>query len=199
MAPSDAKPLDENTPLLAAAPLSTYEESIVSEETNGNGILNSNDVVNGSGGEEVQQEDKPLPKLQVFLLCWARLIEPIAFFGIFPFLPKMVEELGGLDEADIGFYSGSIVRSFPGLLILVCWESATSIFLFHYCITSTSFLLEWKYHLKKVLTSTGINVFIYTNATDDSMGPSFRPYRPEACPCIFTNRGSDRNCRLRTQ
>ena len=123
MAPSDAKPLDENTPLLAAAPLPINEESLVSEESNGNGVLKSN----GNGGEDVQQEDKPLPKLQVFLLCYARMIEPVAFFGIFPFLPKMIEETGNLDEEDIGFYSGMIVRSFPILLVLVCRQSATSL------------------------------------------------------------------------
>ena len=114
----DAQSLDENTPLLAAAPLPINEESIVSEETNGdgNGVHNSNGVVNGNGNEDAPQEDKPLPKLQIFLLCLARLIEPVAFFGIFPFLPKMIEETGNLDEADIGFYSGLIVRSFPRLL-----------------------------------------------------------------------------------
>lgn len=54
--------------------------------------------------------DKPLPKLQIALLCYARLVEPIAFFSIFPFINQMIEETGNLDEADVGFYSGLIVR-----------------------------------------------------------------------------------------
>ena len=124
MAPSTGhKPSDENTPLLAADPLPIYEEALVAEESigdgNGIGVLKSNGE--GDGGEE---EDKPLPKLQIFLLCFARLIEPIAFFGIFPFLPKMIEETGNLDEEDIGFYSGFIVCSSPDFG-LETWEIAT--------------------------------------------------------------------------
>ncbi len=46
---------------------------------------------------------------QILLLCYARMIEPIAFFGIFPFVNKMIQETGNLEEADVGFYSGLIV------------------------------------------------------------------------------------------
>ena len=42
--------------------------------------------------QEVQ--DKPLPKDQLFLLCLARLVEPVAFFSIFPFVNQMIEEVG---------------------------------------------------------------------------------------------------------
>ena len=38
------------------------------------------------------------------------MIEPIAFFGIFPFINKMIKETGNMKEADVGFYSGFIVR-----------------------------------------------------------------------------------------
>lgn len=41
------------------------------------------------------------------------MIEPIAFFGIFPFINKMIEEMG-VEEADVGFYSGLIVSSCSG-------------------------------------------------------------------------------------
>lgn len=41
-----------------------------------------------------QIADKPLPKGQLFLLCFARLVEPVAFFSIFPFLNDMVYEVG---------------------------------------------------------------------------------------------------------
>src|SRR6266536_5886327 len=54
-------------------------------------------------------DDTPLPRTQIFLLCYARLVEPIAFFSIFPFINKMIWETGNLDEADVGFYSGLIV------------------------------------------------------------------------------------------
>ena len=58
------------------------------------------------------KDDVPLPKLQIFLLCYARLIEPIAFFSIFPYINKMIWETGDIDEADVGFYSGLIVSCF---------------------------------------------------------------------------------------
>lgn len=94
-------PVSENTPLLhsgiddAEVPLN--EEAIISHETS-----ESNPASN--------IDHKPLPKLQIFLLCFARMIEPIAFFGIFPFINKMIKETGNMKEADVGFYSGFIVR-----------------------------------------------------------------------------------------
>ena len=61
------------------------------------------------GASSDDGDDKPLPRTQIFLLCYARIVEPIAFFGIFPFINKMIWETGGLREADVGFYSGLIV------------------------------------------------------------------------------------------
>lgn len=70
-----------------------------------------------------EDDDRPLPRGQIFLLCYARLVEPIAFFSIFPFINKMIWETGGLDlkEADVGFYSGLIVSSGPGRVVLSSW------------------------------------------------------------------------------
>jgi hypothetical protein len=64
---------------------------------------------------EDEDEDKPLPVGQIMLLCYARLVEPIAFFSIFPFIQQMILEVGGVKEEDVGFYSGLIVSilSFP--------------------------------------------------------------------------------------
>jgi len=61
-------------------------------------------------------DDIPLPLTQIFLLCYARLVEPVAFFSIFPFINQMIWETGALEEADVGFYSGLIVRLFACLL-----------------------------------------------------------------------------------
>jgi hypothetical protein len=58
---------------------------------------------------EDEDEDKPLPVGQIMLLCYARLVEPIAFFSIFPFIQQMILEVGGIKEEDVGFYSGLIV------------------------------------------------------------------------------------------
>ena len=67
--------------------------------------------------------DKPLPKLQIFLLCYARMMEPIAFFSIFPFIAQMVARNGHLPDSDVGFYSGLIESLFSAvqMLVLIFW------------------------------------------------------------------------------
>ncbi|KAL6909134.1 major facilitator superfamily domain-containing protein [Trichoderma evansii] len=66
---------------------------------------------------------KPLPKMQVFLLCLAKAIEPIAFFAIFPFIARMVERNGNLPKSDVGFYSGLIesLFSLTQMFVLYFW------------------------------------------------------------------------------
>lgn len=70
-------------------------------------------------------DDKPLPKAQILLLCYARLIEPIAFFSIFPYINQMVlaNGHGRIAEADMGFYSGLIesLFSLTQMLVMVAW------------------------------------------------------------------------------
>ncbi|CAG9948856.1 unnamed protein product [Clonostachys rosea f. rosea IK726] len=60
------------------------------------------------------QDSKPLPKGQIYLLCYARLMEMIAFYSVFPYLPQMIQFNDRLPEAEVGFYTGVV-------------ESATSI------------------------------------------------------------------------
>lgn len=91
---------DETSPLLATIdPAPINEEAVIHEEQ---------EITPNIHNDE--DEDKPLPRGQIFLLCYARLVEPIAFFAIFPFINKMIKETGDFDEADVGFYSGLIVR-----------------------------------------------------------------------------------------
>ncbi|KAL7625888.1 hypothetical protein AAE478_005112 [Parahypoxylon ruwenzoriense] len=70
--------------------------------------------------------DKPLPRVQIFCLCYARLIEPVAFFSIFPYINRMVQENGNLDEADVGFYGGLIesLFSLTQMLVMLFWGRA---------------------------------------------------------------------------
>jgi len=77
--------------------------------------------------DNTKPNDKPLPRTQIFLLCFARIVEPIAFFSIFPFINKMVQENGHLDEADVGFYSGLIesLFSFTQMLVMIFWGKAS--------------------------------------------------------------------------
>jgi hypothetical protein len=94
---SAIKATDETTPLLAAAAEEPSAEPI-DEPTH---KTNSQD----------DEGEKPLPVGQIFLLCFARFVEPIAFFSIFPYINEMIHKTGHIPEADVGFYSGLIVRN----------------------------------------------------------------------------------------
>jgi hypothetical protein len=54
-------------------------------------------------------DEKSFPLVQILLLCFARAIEPMAFFAIFPFINQMILETNDVEESDVGFYSGLIV------------------------------------------------------------------------------------------
>ncbi|KAK1833445.1 peptide/nitrate transporter-like protein [Podospora conica] len=64
-----------------------------------------------------------LPNRQILLLCYARMMEPIAFFSIFPFVAQMVQRNGHLPESDVGFYSGLIESVFSAtqVAVLIFW------------------------------------------------------------------------------
>ncbi|CAK7274634.1 hypothetical protein SEPCBS57363_006264 [Sporothrix epigloea] len=70
--------------------------------------------------------EKPLPKTQIALLCFARLLEPIAFFSVFPYINEMVQDNGGLADTDVGFYSGVIesLFSLTQALVMLGWGRA---------------------------------------------------------------------------
>jgi len=92
----------ETTPLLAVS----SENPVTQADSE---TLEINKIGNTATAAEDQDEDKPLPVGQIMLLCYARLVEPIAFFSIFPFIQQMILEVGGVKEEDVGFYSGLIV------------------------------------------------------------------------------------------
>lgn len=106
---------DENTPLLAAGDVVPVADAEVSEATASNEQSPAEDPA-----------DKPLPKLQILLLCYARFIEPIAFFGIFPYINQMAQENGNLPDTDVGFYSGLIesLFSLTQMCVTMFWGRA---------------------------------------------------------------------------
>jgi hypothetical protein len=114
---------DETTPLLVgneAAPLGDSadpsrphppaDESPTSEE------------------ETDADEDKPLPRAQIFLLCYTRVVEPIAFFGIFPYINFMIEKVGNIPKEEVGFYSGLIESLFSAtqMCLMIFWGRVRS-------------------------------------------------------------------------
>lgn len=55
------------------------------------------------------------PKLQVVVLCLATMVDPISYFGIFPYIAEMIERNGHVKMTDVGLYAGVI----EGLFSLV--------------------------------------------------------------------------------
>lgn len=76
-----------------------------------------------SGKKKENKNKKPLPKGQIALLCYARMVEPIAFFSVFPFIAQMVQRNGNLADSDVGFYSGLIESLFSAAqaVVFIFW------------------------------------------------------------------------------
>ncbi|KAI0736958.1 MFS general substrate transporter [Fomitopsis betulina] len=63
--------------------------------------------------EDTPKRVTPLPKAQLATLCSIRLVDPIAFTQIFPYVNEMMERLHLTDDPNkIGFYSGLVESSF---------------------------------------------------------------------------------------
>ena len=102
-------PSDETTPLLS------YVEPAPLPDTH-----ESDSVPDRSQDDDT---DRPLPKTQVFLLCFASSVAPTAFFSIFPYINFMIERVGGVATEDVGFYSGLIESLFSAtqLCVMILW------------------------------------------------------------------------------
>ncbi|KAK5077067.1 hypothetical protein LTR64_005453 [Lithohypha guttulata] len=127
----------ESTPLLAggnhaptadvqaAEATSARRESATSTQSKNTSSsqLNSNESTIIATPPSVSQKERPLPVRQILLLCFARLVEPIAFFSIFPFINQMCAENGNLEPADVGFYSGLIesLFSLTQMAVMILW------------------------------------------------------------------------------
>ncbi|ETI27017.1 hypothetical protein G647_10116 [Cladophialophora carrionii CBS 160.54] len=109
--------VDETTALLAPSP-----KQPASRENGG-------ESQTSSGGTDTA-EDKPLPRDQILYLCFARFVEPVAFFCIFPFVNQMIWETGEVAETDVGFYSGLIesLFSLTQMCLMILWGKAADHF-----------------------------------------------------------------------
>lgn len=105
---------DETTPLLRSiepAPIS---------EASGQTPADNEDAIQERTDED---EQAPLPKAQIFLLCYTSVVEPIAFFGIFPYINSMIEIVGNVEKDEVGFYSGLIESLFSAtqMCVMLLW------------------------------------------------------------------------------
>jgi hypothetical protein len=90
--PNDAS---ERSPLLPK-PAAASAESVGSADSS-------------AGDDRGPAAPRKYNKAQVVLLSCVRMIDPIAFFCIVPFVNQMIFDTGEIPEEDVGFYSGLIV------------------------------------------------------------------------------------------
>jgi len=113
----------ENTPLLGsptAGPQIGYESDGSS--------LESHTILDEEKWEAEPKSDSSSPRLQILLLCFARVMEPLAFTSIFPYIAEMVQRNGDLQVSNIGFYSGLIESVFSASqgISLLFWSSCAN-------------------------------------------------------------------------
>ncbi|KAF8299923.1 MFS general substrate transporter [Clavulina sp. PMI_390] len=67
----------------------------------------------------------PLPVVALLILLVVRIVEPIGFSQIFPYMNQMIEHLGIAAPEDIGYYSGLVdtCLSFAQLATVYFWSS----------------------------------------------------------------------------
>ncbi|PSK59155.1 hypothetical protein B9Z65_3479 [Elsinoe australis] len=111
---------DETTPLIAT------DNAGPTTQSNAEVVLAKEPHVNETPAnqqDDGDDEDMPLPMGQVIVLCYARMVEPIAFFSIFPFVQNMVYYTGSVPEADVGFYTGLIesLFSLTQMCLMIFW------------------------------------------------------------------------------
>lgn len=97
-------------------------------------LLVERDVQSGSADSPVEapprpssrrRKDTPLPILQLLVLAFVRLAEPVSFTQIFPYINQMIEDLGLAEPANVGYYSGLVdsTFSFAQFLTVYFWSS----------------------------------------------------------------------------
>ena len=116
MSTSSSKPADENTPLLTQV-----DPTPITEDQSIDPSSQQDDI-------EEEDQDRPLPKAQIFLLCFTVCVAPISFFSIFPYINFMIERVGNVDKEDVGFYSGLIESLFSAtqMCVMILWGKVSN-------------------------------------------------------------------------
>ncbi|ORY72168.1 permease of the major facilitator superfamily [Pseudomassariella vexata] len=104
----------ERTHLLASSLIASAQDPDVAEG------------LTSTASSQPKPDSKPLPRSQIILLCYARLVEPIAFFSIFPYINAMLIYNSDLADTDVGFYSGLIesLFSLTQMSVMMLWGLA---------------------------------------------------------------------------
>jgi predicted MFS family arabinose efflux permease len=68
---------------------------------------------------QTTDEEKPFPRFQILVLCYASIVDPVAFFIILPYINEMVERVGHQLPENVGFWTGTIESLFSLVQMLL--------------------------------------------------------------------------------
>lgn len=117
----------EAVPAAAAAAADPSASGLTTLQNSRPATPPAEDRSSSSNTQNDGDDDRPLPGWQIAVLCYARIIEPMAFFSIFPYINQMVKENGNLANEDVGFYSGLIesLFSLTQASVMILWGKAS--------------------------------------------------------------------------
>lgn len=105
----------ETTPLLS----SSIRDGLTKIINTSNGHVAGSSGALLSHGNRATEEEKPFPRYQILILCYASIVEPVAFFIIFPYINEMVERIGHQLPENVGFWTGTIESLFSLVQMLL--------------------------------------------------------------------------------
>lgn len=111
---------DERAPLLSTSdrPSSSKTVSATSEDGDGAKSPSSAEPPSHRASNSIDEE-KDFPYWQILTLCYASVVEPVAFFIIFPYINEMVERVGHQLPQNVGFWTGTIESLFSLVQMLL--------------------------------------------------------------------------------
>jgi predicted MFS family arabinose efflux permease len=119
-ASSQERVVSEATPLLDTSVGDDHSKTTSTNPSNGH-VVRSPQTSNGSSphADQAKNEEKPFPRYQILVLCYASMVEPLAFFIIFPYINEMVERVGHQLPENVGFWTGTIESLFSLVQMLL--------------------------------------------------------------------------------
>jgi hypothetical protein len=116
-ATSKERTVAETTPLLNASIRDGLSKTVSTNISNGH-VAGSSDALLPHS-DRATEEETPFPRYQILILCYASIVEPVAFFIIFPYINEMVERIGHQLPENVGFWTGTIESLFSLVQMLL--------------------------------------------------------------------------------
>ena len=116
-ATSEERTVAETTPLLNASIRDDFGKAISTNISNGHAAESSDPLLPHIN--QATEDEKPFPRYQILILCYASIVEPVAFFIIFPYINEMVERVGHQLPENVGFWTGTIESLFSLVQMLL--------------------------------------------------------------------------------